>query len=117
MAPGEGRLFTQWTLHPETLYHHPEHFTLMSSSPSKVREYCPRCNRAGDDLGRCGNFAIGCPPFLPIEPGKVVTLRCAPCNITRAIPAADLMQGRCPLSCQGDTRECKAVAIHIPPAK
>lgn len=76
-------------------------------------EYCPRqgCYKAGPDLGDCAEQTIGCPPPREVEPGKHIVIRCTKCDITLAIPVAELMKGNALPSCKGDVQECLAVTL------
>lgn len=68
-----------------------------SSSASRAPKsplFCGTCFRPSDEHGRCGNFAMGCPPLKQLEADQVVTLSCEPCGRTRIVPAANLMGGK-----------------------
>lgn len=76
-------------------------------------QYCPRCNRAGDDIGNCGNgAAFPCPPAMEVDSQADIVIKCRPCKKTYAIPVERLMKARSPLvECSGDCDVCKAVVI------
>lgn len=81
-------------------------------------QVCPRpdCRRAGDDVGTCNETAMPCPRFKEVKFDAYVVIHCASCNMTRAVPAAELMRStRNPLRCQGDSTTCKAVPLHQDP--
>lgn len=74
---------------------------------------CPRpqCFRAGPDLGNCGEHALGCPRFVPVDPQRDLVLHCSKCGVTRAIPLDAIMRGQTPPKCQGDVQQCQAVLV------
>lgn len=84
-------------------------------------DYCPRCFRVGDDVGDCGNFALGCPRPVKVDPESVLVVRCGGrCNKTRAVPVGRIMQGKTRSLtglCTSDV--CKAVIVRpaSPPTK
>lgn len=82
-------------------------------------QFCPRhgCNRAGDDLGDCGNTRLKCPRFREIDPLKDIVLRCSACDKTRCVPASDVMQGKSGLREVCDRSDCKAVVMVVPRSK
>lgn len=82
-------------------------------------QVCPRpdCRRAGDDVGTCADKTLGCPRFREVNFSTYVVIRCASCNMTRAIPAGELMMAsRNPFKCLGETERCKAVPLTRDPA-
>lgn len=62
--------------------------------PTKSPLFCSTCFRPEAEHGRCGNFAMGCPPLKQLDADQVVTINCAPCGRTRVVPAANLMGGK-----------------------
>lgn len=81
-------------------------------SQKKPIMYCPRCFRAGDDVGDCGDTMLGCPPPREVDPQKMVVLECLPCAKTIAVAVVDIMRGKLPSGayCKGDCspENCKA---------
>ena len=55
---------------------------------------CPKCFRADDKLGTCGNFALGCPTPTPFDPQTMVHITCIPCKRDVAIPVERIMNGK-----------------------
>lgn len=52
---------------------------------------CPRCNRINDDIGDCGNFALGCPTPVPLQEDEVIHLKCRECPRTTIVPVSELL--------------------------
>lgn len=79
--------------------------------PTTVK-HCPRCYRAEEDMGTCGNFAMGCPRPAVIPEEQAVEVSCGPCRFHRIIPVGAIMhnKGRPDGSCVSD--RCKATVLH-----
>lgn len=74
-------------------------------------KYCPKCYLSEADLGKCGNFALGCPEPLAIDPEKVVELKCGPCDKRLSIPIGDLLKRRFAGLERCTLDECAAVIL------
>lgn len=75
-------------------------------------KFCPRCFRPEDQMGHCGDFALGCPRPAQLAPDQTVTIHCGPCGFTRIVPVGNLVQGRRVdelRNCQHDV--CRAVRV------
>lgn len=84
--------------------------------PSPTIMFCPRCFRAGDDVGTCTDKVLGCPTPKPVDPKTMAVLQCIPCDKTVAVTVAAIMSNKLPsggVYCSGDcdVDKCKAFIL------
>ena len=73
--------------------------------------YCPRCYLTDEDLGSCGNFAVGCPAPVEAAPELVAHIACSACEKVVGVPVANIMRGKLGFLSNCQTDRCPAKLI------